>query len=105
MSDLENLDFNFMGKTYFACVCVLFSSQTLWSEGPEDPVQFAKGVSRRKIALLKWQRLVHSDELLRNSINLTEIFHPAVLLNAIRQRTARLRMCELRVVPLIVYLY
>ena len=61
----------------------------IW-EGPDNANLWLKGFCSRVFQLKKWIELVKSGQLLSSAINLGDLFHPDIFLNAIRQKTARL---------------
>ena len=61
----------------------------LWEAGPDDPVQWLKGVMQKVNALVLWKEKSTSKSLLGNTLDLAELFHPDTFLNALRQQTAR----------------
>ena len=80
----------------YACVCVRArmckqtpgSWQSQW-DGPEDPIQYLKGLVARASAVQVWVEKAESGALLRDTLDLSELFRPDTFLNAIRQQTAR----------------
>jgi dynein heavy chain 2 len=63
-----------------------------WSarwEGPEAPTAWISLVTKRAAALLQWADRVGKQALLREAVDLSELFHPETFLNALRQRSAR----------------
>lgn len=63
-----------------------------WSvewEGPSNPVTWLKGFSKRAINFKKWIENTHHGTLLEQDLNLGDLLHPNVFLNALRQKTAR----------------
>jgi hypothetical protein len=66
--------------------------QRLWESGPEKPQAWLRDLVRRRIALLKWKTSLTkggSSALLSNALSLSDLFHPATFINALRQQTAR----------------
>lgn len=59
-------------------------------EGPEDPFAWLRGLVSRTIALDSWVERVTGGSLLSSKLDLSELFRPEILLNALRQQTARL---------------
>lgn len=55
----------------------------MW-EGSENPSTWLKGFSKRAYGLKKWIAKLKDGSLLKNDINLAELFHPEIFLNAIR---------------------
>lgn len=55
----------------------------LW-EGPDSVSLWLKGFSKRIIALKKWIEKTNSKSLLQDAVNLSELYHPEVFLNALR---------------------
>lgn len=63
-----------------------------WSnrfEGPEDPIQWLRSLVAKTLALGSWVEKCSSDSLLRDVLDLSDLFHPDTFLNALRQQTAR----------------
>ncbi|KAM7436007.1 Cytoplasmic dynein 2 heavy chain 1 [Porites harrisoni] len=63
-----------------------------WSnhfEGPEDPIHWLRALVAKTLALGSWVEKCNSDSLLREVLDLSELFHPDTFLNALRQQTAR----------------
>lgn len=62
--------------------------QSKW-EGPEDPLQYLRGLVARALAIQKWVDKAEKQALLSETLDLSELFHPDTFLNALRQETAR----------------
>lgn len=62
--------------------------QAAW-DGPEDPIQFLRGLILRATALDRWLDRAERGSLLSEELDLSELFHPDTFLNALRQQTAR----------------
>lgn len=60
----------------------------LW-EGPENPNSWLKGFCKRAYSLKSWVHSVQGGDILKGPINLADLFHPEILLNSVRQTTAR----------------
>ncbi|KAJ7371975.1 Cytoplasmic dynein 2 heavy chain 1 [Desmophyllum pertusum] len=63
-----------------------------WSsrlEGPEDPIRWLRALVAKTLALGSWAEKCSSDSLLRDGLDLSDLFHPDTFLNALRQQTAR----------------
>ncbi|KXJ28478.1 Cytoplasmic dynein 2 heavy chain 1 [Exaiptasia diaphana] len=63
-----------------------------WSatwEGPADPVHWLRALVSKALALGSWVEKCEAKTLLREEIDLSELFHPDTFLNALRQQTAR----------------
>lgn len=58
-------------------------------DGPEDPIQYLKGLVARATAIQGWVEKAESGSLLRETLDLSELFRPDTFLNALRQQTAR----------------
>ena len=56
-------------------------------DGPEDPMQYLRGLVARACAILNW--VEKGPRLLHETLDLAELFHPDTFLNALRQQTAR----------------
>ena len=61
---------------------------SIW-EGPEDPVHYLRALIAKTLALGSWVEKSESGSLLRDVLDLSELFHPDTFLNALRQQTAR----------------
>ena len=64
------------------------SWQGKW-DGPEDPMQYLRGLVTRAQAIQTWVEKAESGRLLQETLDLSELFHPDTFLNALRQQTAR----------------
>ncbi|XP_078258653.1 cytoplasmic dynein 2 heavy chain 1 isoform X2 [Rhinoraja longicauda] len=64
------------------------SWQNKW-EGPEDPLQYLRGLVARALAIQQWVEKAENQLLLSDTLDLSELFHPDTFLNALRQETAR----------------
>ncbi|XP_048651719.1 cytoplasmic dynein 2 heavy chain 1-like isoform X1 [Marmota marmota marmota] len=62
--------------------------QNKW-EGPEDPLQYLRGLVARALAIQNWVDKAEKQILLSDTLDLSELFHPDTFLNALRQETAR----------------
>uniref|UniRef100_A0A8D2DB61 Dynein cytoplasmic 2 heavy chain 1 n=1 Tax=Sciurus vulgaris TaxID=55149 RepID=A0A8D2DB61_SCIVU len=62
--------------------------QNKW-EGPEDPLQYLRGLVARALAIQNWVDKAEKQTLLSDTLDLSELFHPDTFLNALRQETAR----------------
>jgi dynein heavy chain 2 len=62
--------------------------QSQW-DGPEDPIQYLKGLVSRTTAIQGWVERAENGSLLRETLDLSELFRPDTFLNALRQQTAR----------------
>lgn len=60
----------------------------IW-EGPESPSNWLKGFYKRISALKTWVEKTRNGSLCDQPINLAELFHPEVFLNAFRQKVSR----------------
>ncbi|XP_058887125.1 cytoplasmic dynein 2 heavy chain 1-like [Acipenser ruthenus] len=70
------------------------SWQNKW-EGPEDPMQYLRGVVARTLAIQNWVDKSEKQSLLSDTLDLAELFHPDTFLNALRQETARTMTCSM----------
>uniref|UniRef100_A0A3Q3WZD5 Cytoplasmic dynein 2 heavy chain 1 n=1 Tax=Mola mola TaxID=94237 RepID=A0A3Q3WZD5_MOLML len=68
--------------------------QNKW-EGPEEPMQYLRGVVTRALAIQSWVERASRQALLSDTIDLAELFHPDTFLNALRQETARSMGCSM----------
>ncbi|KAF5921105.1 hypothetical protein HPG69_018505 [Diceros bicornis minor] len=67
--------------------------QSKW-EGPEDPLQYLRGLVARALAIQNWVERAEKQALLSDTLDLSELFHPDTFLNALRQETARALCCS-----------
>lgn len=67
--------------------------QSRW-EGPEDPLQYLRGLVARALAIQNWVDKAEKQVLLSDTLDLSELFHPDTFLNALRQETARAMGCS-----------
>uniref|UniRef100_A0A8C6EAF8 Dynein cytoplasmic 2 heavy chain 1 n=1 Tax=Moschus moschiferus TaxID=68415 RepID=A0A8C6EAF8_MOSMO len=67
--------------------------QSKW-EGPEDPLQYLRGLVARALAIQNWVERAEKQTLLSDTLDLSELFHPDTFLNALRQETARAMVCS-----------
>ncbi|XP_053400577.1 cytoplasmic dynein 2 heavy chain 1-like [Mercenaria mercenaria] len=70
------------------------SWQAKW-DGPEDPVQYLRGLVSRAVAVNTWVDKAQNNSLLRDTLDLSELFRPDTFLNALRQQTARELGCSM----------
>ncbi|XP_043547742.1 cytoplasmic dynein 2 heavy chain 1 isoform X2 [Chiloscyllium plagiosum] len=70
------------------------SWQNKW-EGPEDPMQYLRGLVARALAIQVWVEKAANQTLLSDTLDLSELFHPDTFLNALRQETARVMSCSI----------
>ncbi|XP_035681617.1 cytoplasmic dynein 2 heavy chain 1-like [Branchiostoma floridae] len=68
--------------------------QSMW-EGPEDPMQYLRALVARAMAIQGWAERAEAGTLLRDVLDLSELFHPDTFLNALRQQTARDLRCPM----------
>ncbi|XP_075448514.1 cytoplasmic dynein 2 heavy chain 1 isoform X2 [Ascaphus truei] len=68
--------------------------QNKW-EGPEDPLQYLRGLVARAAAIQNLVEKAEKQTLLSDTIDLSELFHPDTFLNALRQETARAMNCSM----------
>ncbi|XP_071990308.1 cytoplasmic dynein 2 heavy chain 1 isoform X1 [Engystomops pustulosus] len=68
--------------------------QSKW-EGPEDPLQYLRGLVSRAVAIQNWVEKAEKQTLLSDTLDLSELFHPDTFLNALRQETARTMNCSM----------
>ncbi|CAB3978327.1 cytoplasmic dynein 2 heavy chain 1-like [Paramuricea clavata] len=64
-------------------------------EGPGDPIQWLRSLVAKTLALGSWVEKCEKKTLLRDTIDLSELFHPDTFLNALRQQTARAMKCSM----------
>lgn len=60
----------------------------IW-EGPSNPNSWMKGFCKRAFNLKAWVHSVAQGNILGTQLNLADLFHPEIFLNAVRQLTAR----------------
>jgi len=53
-------------------------------EGPENPTAWIRMANKKGSALIKWVQAAQAKSLLKNGVNLSELFHPETFLNAFR---------------------
>lgn len=58
-------------------------------EGPSVPIQWIRELNKKAQALLGWVKKMQSGNLLRDGVDLGDLFHPETFLNALRQKSAR----------------
>ncbi|XP_050416302.2 cytoplasmic dynein 2 heavy chain 1 [Patella vulgata] len=64
-------------------------------DGPEDPIQYLRGLVSRAQSMQSWVERAEGNSLLRDTLDLSELFHPDTFLNALRQQTAREVGCSM----------
>jgi dynein heavy chain 2, cytosolic len=64
------------------------SWQNLWS-GPENPSEYIKAVVSKVNEIQKWNNKIDQGSLLKENIDLSDLFHPDTFLSALAQQTAR----------------
>ncbi|KAK7096855.1 hypothetical protein V1264_003902 [Littorina saxatilis] len=64
-------------------------------DGPEEPIQYLKGLIARASAIQAWVDKAENGSLLRDTLDLSELFRPDTFLNALRQQTARELGCSM----------
>jgi dynein heavy chain 2 len=64
------------------------SWQSVWS-GPENPTDYIKAVVLKVNEIQKWSSKVDQGSLLKENIDLSDLFHPDTFLSALAQQTAR----------------
>mmetsp|Transcript_11234 Transcript_11234/g.1741 ORF Transcript_11234/g.1741 Transcript_11234/m.1741 type:complete len:90 (+) Transcript_11234:820-1089(+) len=62
---------------------------SIW-DGAEVPNAWLKGFAKRVTCLKKWIEKTNQKCLLDEDLNLSELFHPEVFLNALKQKCCRL---------------
>jgi dynein heavy chain 2 len=63
-----------------------------WSkdwEGPELPTNWVKEFAKRLIGMRHWVEATKQGSLLKEDLDLSELYHPEIMLNALKQKTAR----------------
>lgn len=60
----------------------------IW-EGPTDPLNFVRNVVSRALAVQNWLQKSMQNDLLKDNLNLSELFHADTFLSALKQQTAR----------------
>lgn len=58
-------------------------------DGPEDAMGWIRGCLHRSLSLVSWEEKALAGSLLRAEVDLSEVFNPAVFMNALRVLTAR----------------
>lgn len=77
---------------YFYVYTIPLQTPLLWLgkwDGPEDPMQYLRGLVARAVAIQSWVEKCEGGRLLNDTLDLSELFHPDTFLNALRQQTAR----------------
>ncbi|XP_067663541.1 cytoplasmic dynein 2 heavy chain 1-like isoform X1 [Haliotis asinina] len=64
-------------------------------DGPEDPIQYLRGLVARTQAIQGWVERAQGQSLLSSTLDLSELFKPDTFLNALRQQTARELQCSM----------
>ncbi|KAJ8297986.1 LOW QUALITY PROTEIN: hypothetical protein KUTeg_024517 [Tegillarca granosa] len=64
-------------------------------DGPEDPILYLRGLVTRALAINNWVEKAEHGNLLRDTLDLSELFRPDTFLNALRQQTAREIGCSM----------
>ena len=59
-----------------------------WS-GPENPTEFIKAMVLKVNEIQKWSSKIEQGSLLKENIDLSDLFHPDTFLSALAQQTAR----------------
>ena len=75
-----------------------------WSgfwEGPAIPINWLKTFAKKIIQLKKWVKMIEGGNLLGNELNIGDLFHPEIFLNALRQKTARKILCPINDMKLV----
>jgi len=62
--------------------------EKIW-EGPEQPLQWLRGVVTRAVAIHSWVERDAAGKLLTSKLHLNDLFNPGTFLNALRQETAQ----------------
>ena len=62
--------------------------QRMW-EGPEEPVLYLRSIMTRALAIQRWSQRANHGSLLREPLDLSELFHPDTFLSALKQQTSR----------------
>ena len=73
-------------------VCIYPQTPMSWLEkwdGPEEPMNYLRGLVNRAVAIQSWVEKAESGRLLQETLDLSDLFHPDTMLNALRQQTAR----------------
>ncbi|CAI9737451.1 cytoplasmic dynein 2 heavy chain 1-like isoform X1 [Octopus vulgaris] len=64
-------------------------------DGPENPVNFLRGLVSRTSAVLQWVEMAENNTILDQQLDLSNLFHPGTFLDAFRQQTARAVKCSM----------
>ena len=75
-----------------------------WSgfwEGPGIPTSWLKAFCKKILQLKKWVKMMDGGNLLSSELNLGDLFHPEIFLNALRQKTARKILCPINDMKLV----
>ncbi|KAJ9578979.1 hypothetical protein L9F63_024918, partial [Diploptera punctata] len=60
--------------------------QKMW-EGPEEPVLYLRSLMARALAVQRWSQRSSQGTLLREPVDLSDLFHPDTFLSALKQQT------------------
>lgn len=74
---------------------------SLFWEGTSMPSSWLKAFCKKVMQLKKWLKVLDNGNLLSNELNLGDLFHPEIFLNAIRQKTARKILCPINDMKLV----
>ncbi|XP_069679211.1 cytoplasmic dynein 2 heavy chain 1 isoform X2 [Periplaneta americana] len=58
-------------------------------EGPGEPMLYLRSLMARTLAVQRWSQRVSQGSLLREPVDLSDLFHPDTFLSALKQQTAR----------------
>eukprot|EP00050_Salpingoeca_kvevrii_P020215 m.95860 g.95860 ORF g.95860 m.95860 type:complete len:4292 (+) comp8765_c0_seq1:164-13039(+) len=64
-------------------------------DGPEDSSVWCRNLVKKTMALGSWAERAAAGTLLKTPIDFSQLFHPDVFLNALRQQTARIIKCSI----------
>lgn len=62
--------------------------QKMW-EGPGDPMLYLRSLMARALAVQRWNQRASQGSLLREPVDLSDLFHPDTFLSSLKQQTAR----------------
>jgi len=60
----------------------------MW-EGPGEPMLYLRSLMARALAVQHWNQRVSQGSLLREPVDLSDLFHPDTFLSSLKQQTAR----------------
>ena len=74
--------------TFLLCNKVPAQWCNLW-EGPADPFEYLRALVAKTMALGLWFEKQAKGELLKDGLDLSDLFRPSAFISAVQQQTAR----------------